>query len=231
MDDPTANKSHIPTQSWTGQNGWPTTATQGSLFNPLPGSQHHSLGLSSFQRPSCDQVQMSSQSCMSYMNTSPSTHHSALFKPSHNSSGSTALFAHTAIPRSSHGGSYVQLPHTSSVQLTANQGKNTSPLSYLKSTQTPQPCQPQQLPPLSANNLYKTTFHRPSLSQANGHQDLPSGLPSCAQQGFSTSQATSRGVNMEFAGGADNMLSRSSAASQEQCQWMSSSHSRGKQHL
>lgn len=231
MDDPTANKNHIPAQSWTGQNGWPTTATQGSLFNPLPGSQHLSLGLSSFQSPSCDQVQMSGQSRMIYMNTSPSTHHSALFKPSYNSSGSTALFANTTIPRSSHGGSYIQRPHTSSVQLAANQGKNTSPLSFLKPTQAPQPCQPQQLPSLSANNLYKTIFHRPSLSQANGRQDLPSGLPSCEQQSFSASQAASGGVNVEFAGVSGNILSRSSTASEEQCQWMSPSHCRGKQHL
>lgn len=224
MDDPTANKSHIPAQSWTGQNGWSTTATQGSLFNPLPGSQHLSLGLSSFQRPSCDQGQMSSQSSMTYMNTSPSTHHS-VFKPSHNSSVSNALFANSAIPRSSHCGSYVECPQNSSVQLTANQGKNMAPLSFLKSTQASQPCQPQQLPSLSANNLYKTIFHRPSFSQ-----DLPSCLSSCAFQGFSTSQATSGGVNVDFAGVSDNILSRSSTASQGLRQWMSSSHCRGKQH-
>lgn len=230
MDDLTANKSHIPSQAWTGQNGWLTTSTQGSLFNPLPGSQHLSLGLSSFQRPSCDQVQMSSQSCMMHTNTSPSTHHSALFKASHNSSSSTALFPNTDISRSFHGGSYIQRPHTSSVQLTAKQGKNTSPLPFLKSTQAPQPRQPQQLPSLSANSLYKI-FHRPSPSRANRHQGLPSDLPSCAQQGFSTCQATSGGVNVEFAGVSDNILSCSSTASQEQCQWTSSSHCGGEQHL
>lgn len=231
MDNLAANKSHIPCQSWADQNGWSTTSTQGPHFNPLPSSHHLSQGLSSGQRPSYDHLQASNQSCMIDLSTSSSTHHAALFKASHNSSSSTVLFANTAIPSSSHCISYVQQsPHTSSMLLTANQGKNIPPLSLPQTTQAPQPCRSQQLPLLSANNSYKTVFDLPLTNQGlpNGHPDLPISLPSCGQQGVSTSQATSGIVNLGFAEVSGNIHSHSSTTSQEQCQWMPSSHCRGK---
>eukprot|EP00064_Thunnus_orientalis_P022179 superscaffoldBa00007261_g22365 len=81
MDNPTANKSHLPCQSWAGQNGWSTASTQGPLLNPLSSSQHLSLGSSSDQRPPYDHMQASDQSCLSDLSTLSSrsnTHHSAL---------------------------------------------------------------------------------------------------------------------------------------------------------
>lgn len=231
MDNPGANKTHIPCQTWAGQNGWSTTSAQGPPFNPLPSSQHLSLGLSSGQRPSYDHLQASNQSCMIDMSISSSSHHSALFKASQSSSSSTALFANTAIPSSSQSNSFVQQsPHTSSVLLSANQGKNIPPLSLPLTNQALQPCRPQQMPLLSAHNSYNAIFHNPAISQRLSHrlQDVPINLPSCGQQGVITSQATSGGVTEEFSGVSGNIQSHCSTTSQEQCQWRPSSHCRGK---
>ncbi|KAM7415693.1 hypothetical protein PAMA_017971 [Pampus argenteus] len=104
MDNPTANESHVPCQSWADQTGWSTASTQGTLLNPLPSSQHLSLGSSSDQRPPCDHLQASNQSdCLSDVSTLSSrsnTHHTSLYKASHISSNlsSTRRFANATIP-------------------------------------------------------------------------------------------------------------------------------------
>nr|XP_033472605.1 uncharacterized protein LOC117250717 [Epinephelus lanceolatus] len=204
MDNLTASKSHLPCQSWAGQNGWSTASTQGALLNPLPSSQHLSLGSSSDQRPSYDHMQESNQSCLndlSALSSRNNTHHSALYKASHMSSNqvSTTLFGDTAIPSASHIISFAQQsPHTSSLLLTSNQGKNIPPPSLPQTNPAPQPCRPQHVPLVSPNNPYKASFQPPLTNQGlpNGLQDLPISLPSCGQR--------------------------------EQRQWMPSSHCRGK---
>ncbi|XP_059193621.1 uncharacterized protein LOC131975100 [Centropristis striata] len=224
MDNLTTNKSHISCQSWAGQIGWSAISTQGSVLNPQPGSQHVSLGSSSDQRPSYDQLLSSNQSCMSDLSSLSSrnkTHPSALYKTSHISSNpsSNTLFANTAIPSASHIISFAQQSsHTSSTLLTANLGKIISPPPLPQTNQAPQPCRPQHLP-------YKTPFQPPLINQSlpNGLQDLPISLPSCGQRA-STSQATFEGVNEEFAGYTH---SHASSTSQEQRQWISPSHCRG----
>ncbi|XP_074494954.1 uncharacterized protein LOC141769611 isoform X1 [Sebastes fasciatus] len=227
MDNLTANKSHIPCQSWAGQNGWSTTSAQGPLLNPLHSSQQLSLGSSSDQRLSYNHLQDSNQSCMSDLSTLSSrnnTHHSALYKASHISSNpsSNALFANTAIPSASHIISFAQqTPHTSSMLLTANQGKNIPPPSLPQTHQAPQPCRPQDLPLFSPHDPYKAPF-QPPLS----NQSLPNGLLSCGQH-VSTSQATFEGAYVEFAGVAGHTLSHASSTSQEKSQWIPSSHYRG----
>ncbi|XP_033475894.1 uncharacterized protein LOC117252805 isoform X2 [Epinephelus lanceolatus] len=203
MDNLTASKSHLPCQSWAGQNGWSTASTQGALLNPLPSSQHLSLGSSSDQRPSYDHMQESNQSCLndlSALSSRNNTHHSALYKASHMSSNqvSTTLFGDTAIPSASHIISFAQQsPHTSSLLLTSNQGKNIPPPSLPQTNPAPQPCRPQHVPLVSPNNPYKASFQPPLTNQGlpNGLQDLPISLPSCGQR--------------------------------EQRQWMPSSHCRG----
>ncbi|XP_051279773.1 uncharacterized protein LOC127376693 isoform X2 [Dicentrarchus labrax] len=182
MDNLAANKSHIPCQSWAGQNGWSTTSMQGSLFNPLASSQHLSLGSSSDQRPSYNHLQAPNLSCMNDMSTLSSAHHSALYKASHinNNSSSTTLFANTAIPSSSHSISFAQQsPHTSSMLLNANQGINIP-----QTNQAPQPCRPQHLPLLPPHDPYKASVQPPLTNQglSNGLQDLPISLPSCGQR-------------------------------------------------
>lgn len=228
MDNPGANKTHIPCQAWADQNGWSTASAQGSLFDPLPSSQHFSLGLSPGQRPSYDHLQASSQSCMIGVSSSSSSQHSALFKASQSSSSSTAHFANTAIRSSSRSNSFVQpSPHTSSVLLSANQEKNIPSLSLPPSNQALPPCRPQQMPLLSAHNTYNAIFNNPEISQplSHGLQDMPVTLPSCGQQGVPVSPATPGGVNEEFSG---NIQSHCSVTSREQCQWRPSSHCRGK---
>ncbi|XP_068455045.1 uncharacterized protein [Clinocottus analis] len=171
MDNLSSNKSHIPCQSWTGQNGWSTAPSQGSLLNPLPGSQHLS------QRPSYDHLQESSQSCMSGLGPA---HHSALYKASLISSNpsSNSLFAPPAVPSTSHMISFAQqTSHTAPMQLTANQGKNM--LSLPQTNQAPQPCRPQLLPHLSPHNLYKAPFHHPSSNQSLPNRLQPVSLPPC----------------------------------------------------
>ncbi|XP_040012240.1 uncharacterized protein LOC120805763 isoform X2 [Xiphias gladius] len=190
MDNTTANKSHIPCQSWVGQNGWSTASSDGPLLNPLAGSQHLSLGSSSEQRPSYDHLQTSNQSCLSDLSTLSSTnntHHSALYKDSHISSNpsSTTLFANTAIPSSSPLISFAQQsPHTSSVLLTSNQRKTILPPSLPQQNQGLQPSRPQQLPILSPHDPYKVSFRPPLTNQGlpSGLQDLPMSLPSCGQR-------------------------------------------------
>ncbi|XP_044052468.1 uncharacterized protein LOC122876325 isoform X3 [Siniperca chuatsi] len=234
MDNLTANKSRIPCQLWADQNSWSTTLTQGPLLNPLPSSQHLSLGSSSDQRPSYDHLQASNQSCMSDLSTLSSrnnTHHSALHKASHISSNpsSTTLFANTAIPSASHIISFAQQsPHTSSMLLTANQGKNIPPPSLRQTNQAPKPCRPQHLPLFSPHDPYKASFQPPLTNQGlpNGLQDLPISLPSCGQH-VSTCQATFEGAKVEFAGVAGYTHSHASSTSQEQRQWIPSSHCRG----
>ncbi|XP_036954793.1 uncharacterized protein LOC119019918 isoform X2 [Acanthopagrus latus] len=187
MDNLAANKNNVPCQSWAGQNGWSTVSTQGSLFSPLPSSQHLSLDLSSSQRPSCDHLQASIHSCMSDISTLQSTQRTAMYETSHSSSSSSSisLFANTAIPSSSHGISFAQQnPHTSSMLLTTNRGKHVPPPSLPQTNQAPQPCRPQQLPLLSTQGHYKASFQPPFTDQGlpSGLQDLPISLPSCGQQ-------------------------------------------------
>ncbi|XP_049906930.1 uncharacterized protein LOC126394263 [Epinephelus moara] len=190
MDNLTASKNHLPCQSWAGQNGWSTASTQGTLLNPLPSSQHLSLGSSSDQRPSYDHMQESNQSCLndlSALSSRNNTHHSALYKASHMSSNqvSTTLFGDTAIPSPSHIISFAQQsPHTSSLLLTSNQGKNIPPPSLPQTNPAPQPCRPQHVPLVSPNNPYKASFQPPLTNQglSNGLQDLPISLPSCGQR-------------------------------------------------
>ncbi|XP_029296356.1 uncharacterized protein LOC115013928 [Cottoperca gobio] len=206
------HKSHLPCQSWASQNGWSTTSTQGPHVNPLPSSQHLSLGSSSDQRPSYEHLQESNQSCMSDLGTLSSRntpHHSDLYKASHISinPSSNTLFANAAIPGSSHIISFSQQsPHTSSLLLTANQGKNIPPLSLPQINQSPQPCRPQHPPLLSPHNLYKAPFQPPLTNQG-----LPNGLLP-----ISTSQSTFEGVNVEFVGVAGYTHSHASSMSQEQ---------------
>lgn len=235
MDNLTANKSHLPCQSWAGQNGWSTTSAQGPLLNSLPSSQHLGLGSSSDQRPSYDHLQVSSQSCMSDLSTLSSrnnTHHSALYKTSHiNNPSSTTLFPNTAIPSASHILSFAQQnPHTSSMLLTPNQGKHIPPPSLSQKNQAPQPCRPHHPPLLSSHEPYKASFQLPLTIQGYGLQDLPISLPPCGQR-VSTSQATFEGANVELAGVAGYTHSHASSTSQEQHQWTPSSHCRGKPYL
>ncbi|XP_053181456.1 uncharacterized protein LOC128364858 [Scomber japonicus] len=103
MDNPTANTSHIPCQSWADQNGWPTASTQGPVLNSLFIPQHLSLGSAFDQRPPYDHLQASNQSCMSDLSTLSSrsnSHHTAQYTASHISSNlsSTSLFANSIIP-------------------------------------------------------------------------------------------------------------------------------------
>lgn len=187
MDNLAANKSSIPCQSWLGQNGWSATTAQGPLFSSQPSSRSLSLGLSSDQRASYDHLQASNQSCMSDISALSSTHHPALYKASHMSSNpsSTPLFANTAVPTSSHSMSFAQQsPHTSSMLLTANQGKNAPPPPLPQADQAPQPCRPQHLPLLTPHDPYKAPFQPPVTNHGlpHGLQDLPLSLPSCGQR-------------------------------------------------
>ncbi|XP_068577144.1 uncharacterized protein [Cebidichthys violaceus] len=201
MDNLASNKSHMPCQSWAGQNGWSTASTQGSLLNPLPSSQHLSLGSSSDQRPSYDHLQESNQSCMSdlaALSSRNDAHHAALYKASLISSdpSSNALFANTVVPGASHMISFAQpTSHTSSMLLTANHGKNIPPPSLPQTNQAPQPCGPQHLPLFSPHNPYKAPFQPPLSNQSLPNGLLPVSLSSCGQH--------------------------------EQSQWIPSSHCRG----
>lgn len=187
MNNPAANKSHTPCQSWAGQNGWSASSSQGLLLNPLASSQHVSLDLSSDQRPSYDHLQASSQSCMSDLSTLPSRnniHHAGLYKSTHvssiSSSSSTSLFANTGIPSASHIISFAQqTPHASSMLVTANQGKTIPPPSLPQSNQGLQ-----HLPLLPPHDPYKASFQTPLTSQGlpNRLQDVPISLPSCRQR-------------------------------------------------
>ncbi|XP_040897874.1 uncharacterized protein LOC121184329 [Toxotes jaculatrix] len=234
MDNPTANKNHIPCRSWVGQNGWSTTSTHGPLLNALTGSQHLTLGSSSEQRPSYDHLQTSSQSCLSdlcALSSTNSAHHSTLYKASHISSSpsSTTLFASTAAPSASPHISFAQQSlHTSSVLLASNQQKTIPPPSLPQPNQGLQPCRPQHLPLLLPHDPYKESFRPPLSSQGlpSGLQDLPMSLPSCEQH-VNTTQAALEGTNLESAGVARHTHSYGPSTSQEQPQWMPSSHCRG----
>ncbi|XP_023146045.2 uncharacterized protein LOC111581896 [Amphiprion ocellaris] len=183
MDNPTANKSHVPCQSWAGQNGWSTTSSQGAHINPLTSSQHLRLGMASNQRPSYNHLQASDQSCMSDLSTLPSRnsiHHTPLYRaPQVGSvSSSTSLFGNTSIPSASHVTSFAQQgPHASSMPITANQGKNMPTSSHPQTNQRLQPCRPQNLSLLSQHEV---SFQTPLTSQGvpNGLQDLTVSLPS-----------------------------------------------------
>ncbi|XP_051806867.1 uncharacterized protein si:dkey-13n15.2 isoform X2 [Acanthochromis polyacanthus] len=200
MDNPTANKSHIPCQSWASQNGWSTTSSQGGHINPLTSSQHLSMGMASNQRPSYNHMQASSQSCMSDLSTLSSrnsVHHAPLYRaPQVGSvSSSTTLFGNTSIPSASHVTSFAQQgPHTSSMSITPNQGKNIPTSSHLQTNQRLQPCRSQNLSLLSQ---HEASFQTALTSQGvpNGLQDLTVSLPSYGEH--------------------------------EQPQWTSSSHCRG----
>ncbi|XP_039660140.1 uncharacterized protein LOC120561204 [Perca fluviatilis] len=231
MDNLTSNKNHKPCQSWAGQNGWSTASTQGPHLNPLPGSQHVSLGSSSNQRPSYDHLQASNQSCMSDLSTVSSrndTHHSAMYKDSQicNNPSSTTQFA---IPSASHIISFAQQsPHTSSMLLNANQEKHIPPPSLHQTNHAPQPCSSQNLQLPLPHNPYKVSFQRPLTDQGlpNRLQNLPISLPSCGQL-VSASQATFEGAYVEFARVAGCTHSHASSPPQEQRQWIPSSHCSG----
>lgn len=233
MDNPTANKSHIPCQSWADQNSWSTASTQEPHLNP-----HHSLSSSSDQRPSYDHLQASNQSCLSDLSTLSSrsnSHHTTLYKASHISSNlsSTSLFANTTNPSVSHSISFAQQnPRSSSMLLAANQGKNIPPPSIPQTNQGSQPCRPQHLPLLSPHDPYKTSFQSPLTSQ--GRQNMSISLPSCGQDLNQGSQRMSQpnfeGVNVD-AGVAGYTHSHASSTSQEQPEWIPSSHCRGKMFL
>ncbi|XP_062273489.1 uncharacterized protein LOC133979071 isoform X2 [Scomber scombrus] len=234
MDNPTANTSHIPCQSWADQNGWPTASTQGPVLNPLFSPQHLSLGSAFDQRPPYDHLQASNQSCMSDLSTLSSrsnTHHTAQYTSSHISSNlsSTSLFANTTIPSVSQIISCDQQnPHSSSMLPATNQGKNIPPPSLPRTNQRSQTCRPQHLPLVSPHDPYKTSFQPPLTNQ--GLQDIPIGLPSCGhdlnQGSQRTSQPTFGGVHVD-AGVAGYTHSHASSTSQEQPQWTPSSHCRG----
>ncbi|TDH13103.1 hypothetical protein EPR50_G00054370 [Perca flavescens] len=231
MDNLTSNKSHKPCQSWAGQNGWSTASTQGPHLNPLPGSQHLSLGSSSNQRLSYDHLQASNQSCMSDLSTVSSrndTHHSAMYKDSQicNNPSSTAQFA---IPSASHIISFAQQsPHTLSMLLNANQEKHIPPPSLHQTNQAPQPCSSQNLQLPLPHNPYKVSFQRPLTDQGlpNRLQNLPISLPSCGQL-VNASQATFEGAYVEFARVAGCTPNHASSPPQEQRQWIPSSHCSG----
>lgn len=225
MDNRTANKSHIPCQSWVGQNGWSTSSAHSH-------SQHLSLGLSSGQRSYYDHLQVLGQSCVSDLSTLSSgnnTHHSNPYTTSHISSGpsSTTLFANTAIPSASNTVSFDQ--HTSSMPLTANKGKTVPPPSH---PQQDQGLQPQHFPFLSTHNTFKASFQPPVTNQGlpNGLQDLSTCLPSCGQC-VSTSQAPFEGTIVESGGFSGCTHRNASSSFQEQPQWTASSHCSGKLYL
>ncbi|XP_032371817.1 uncharacterized protein LOC116689395 [Etheostoma spectabile] len=219
MDDLTSNNSHIPCQSWAGQNGWSTASTQGPHLNPLPSSQRLSLR-SSRQRPSYDHLQASNQSCMSDLGTISSRndpHHSDLYKDSQicNNPSSTTQFA---IPSASHIISFAQQsPHTSSLLLNANQEKHIPSLH--QTNQAPHPCSPQKLP--LSHNSYNAPFQPPVTDRL---QSQPISRPSCGQL-VNASQATFEGAYVEFARVAGRTHSHASSPPQEQRQWKPSSHS------
>ncbi|XP_038595691.1 uncharacterized protein LOC119919359 [Micropterus salmoides] len=117
--------------------------------------------------------------------SSRNTLHSALYKGPHSSNNpsSNMLFANTAIPCDSHMISSFaqQIPHTSSMLLTANQGKNIPPPSLPQTNQASKPCRSQHLPLFSPHDPYKASFQPPLTNQGvpNGVQDQPISLPSC----------------------------------------------------
>ncbi|CAJ1069453.1 uncharacterized protein LOC117818719 isoform X2 [Xyrichtys novacula] len=184
MDDLTANKSHIPCQSWVGQNGWSVASTQGPPLNPLSSSQHLSLG-SSNQRSSYNHLQVSNQSCMrdlSTLSTRGNPHQPDLYKApqagSNPSSGT--LFASTTIPSVSQMNPFAQeIPHTSPTLLSVNQGKNIPSLSLAERNQVQQ-----HLSLLPPQDPFKVSFQPQTNSQGlpNGLQNLPISLPSCGQR-------------------------------------------------
>ncbi|KAM7017585.1 uncharacterized protein LKV04_003020 isoform 2-T2 [Tautogolabrus adspersus] len=182
MDDLTANKSHIPCQSWIGHNSWSTTSNQGSLLNPQPSTQHLSLGPSSDQRSSYNHLQVPHQSCMgdlSSLSSRNNTHHSSLYKdPQTNGNPSSSmLFTNTALPNVSQIVPFHQeIPHSSSRLLSANQGKSIPPLSLAQSNQAQQ-----NLPIFPPHNQYKVSFQPPTTSQGlpNGLQHFANNPPSC----------------------------------------------------
>ncbi|XP_030000159.1 uncharacterized protein LOC115426292 isoform X2 [Sphaeramia orbicularis] len=236
MDNATGNKSHIPCPLWTGQISWSAAPTQGALLNSLSTSQQLSLGSPSDQRPQYDQLQPPGLNCLSDLSalSRNNTNHTNLFKSPQMSisSSSASLFANTAAtPSTSNIISFVQLSsHTSSsTAQTANQGKTIPPPPL---QQTNQGSQPQHLP-LTSHDSYKASFQPPLPSQSlpNGPQDLPISLPSCSQHATqepqNKSQPAFEGMSAESTGVAGFTHSRTSSVSQEQHQWIPSSHCSG----
>lgn len=227
MDDLTANKGHLPCQSWVGQNGWSTTPAQGLPLNTASTSQHLSLGSSSNQSSSYNHLQVPNQSCMRDLGTlmpRDNTHQSAMFKASQagRNPPSGSLFANAVMPSVSQINPFAQeIPHTSSMLLPANQGKNIPSLSHTQRNQAHV-----SLPP--PDNAYRVSFQPQMSSQGlpNRLQNPPNSLSTCAQR-VSTSLGTLEGVNVEFAGVAECTHSYSSFTSQEQCQWIPPSLCRG----
>ncbi|KAL3975390.1 hypothetical protein ACER0C_021276 [Sarotherodon galilaeus] len=212
MDNPTANKSHIPCPSWMAQNGWSAASSQNPLVNLLPTSYDH--------------MQASHQSCTNNLNTVSSRNnpHADMYKTSHIGSipSSSSLFA-TDIPNLSQGISFnQQSSNLSSIMVSANQGKNVTPPALRQSNQGLQLCGPQDLSVLSSHNAFKT-FQNPvsSLGLSREIQGLPPRLPSCRQH-----QAAFEGENVESVHSAGNTQSYTSSTSQDQPEWLPSSHCR-----
>lgn len=229
MENSSASKSHLPCQSWLGQNGWSTASTQGGpSLNSVASSQHLGLGSSSGQRASYNHLQTSNQSCLSDLSTLSSTNN-ILYKAPHVSSHtlpSTTLFPNTAIPSASPLISCAQQSsHTASVQMTANQQRAVPPPSLPQTNQALHLCRPQHLPPPLPHDPYKVSFRPPLTSQR-----LPSGLqdlPSCGQR-VSASQPALDGAAVGTAGVAGYAHSYTGSTSQAQPQWVPSSQCRGK---
>lgn len=194
------NKSHAPCQPWTSQNSW-SAPPHKALFNTLPGSQRPSLGSPSVQRMPYQGLHTPSQSCMVGPTTSPSAHHSSLFRNSL-SNGITAGFASPAMQSSCHAISFDR--------------------------EKSQLCEAQQLPLLSPHDPYKA-MHRqvlPGPASSPSLRGAPIGLPSCGRRRVNADQPQSGGVNMEFAHPHGNVR-RHSSTTQKECRWVPPTPCRG----
>lgn len=179
MNNP-PNESHTPCQSWTSQNGW-SAPTPESIFNTLSGTQHLSMRSSSAQRMSYQGLQTPSQSCMVGLTTSPSTHHSPLFRNSL-SNNITPGFDEPGMQSSCHAISF-------------DQEKN-------------QPCEAQQLPHDPYKSTHHQGL--PAQASSPSLQGVPTSLPSCGRRRVNSNQPPSGGVNMEFAHSHGNDRTHSS---------------------
>ncbi|KAM9394160.1 uncharacterized protein KZ484_005238 isoform 2-T3 [Pholidichthys leucotaenia] len=212
MNNPGANKSHIPCQLWTGQDAWSATSSQASLMTQL------SMGSSSDQRASYDLLQAPNQSCMSDPTTLSSRNntHAALYTSPHtgNISSSSSMFANIA---ASHLAFTQQSSHPSMV-VSTNQGKSILPPPNTQPNV--QSCRPQQLQFHGDQDPCKVSFQSPLSNQGlpNRAQDLSLSLSSCRQR-----QAAFEGENVGTACVTGNTQSYASSTSQGQIQWIPSS--------
>ncbi|XP_041855127.1 uncharacterized protein LOC121648801 isoform X2 [Melanotaenia boesemani] len=233
MNNSTANKNHIPCQTWAGQNGWSTTTSEQLLINQHTSSHHLGLGSSSEQRTLYNLSHTSSQSCINDPSTLTSRNnnpHTALYNDPRmsNITLSNLLYDNTAVSSAAHSISFSQQsPHTSSMMIATNQEKAIPPPSLSQQNQGPQPCRTQDLPFIAPNSPLKALFHSQISSQClpNRLQDFPISLQSCEQH-INTTQASFGGQNMESVGITGYAhSSASSSTSQERSHWVPSSHS------